>query len=128
MGRAIATRFLSAGHELIVFNRSPDKAKDLAAAGAQVASSAAAACAGREIVVTMLSDDAALEEVTFGANGIHGALLENSIHLVMGTHGTSVVRSAQDRHRQKGQHLVSAPVLGRPDAAAAGQLGVVLAG
>lgn len=128
MGRAIAARFLSAGHELTVFNRSPDKTKELSTAGAQVASSAAAACIGREIVVTMLSDDAALEEVTFGDGGIHDALPENAIHLVMGTHGTSAVRAAHERHRRKGQHLVSAPVLGRPDAAAAGQLGVVLAG
>lgn len=128
MGRAIATRFLAAGHELTVFNRSPEKAKDLAAAGAQVASNAGAACIEREIVVTMLSDDVALEEVTFGANGIHSSLPENAIHMVMGTHGTSAIRAAHERHRSKGQHLVSAPVLGRPDAAAAGQLGVVLAG
>ena len=128
MGHAIATRFLQAGHELTVFNRSPEKTKDLAEAGAQVAASAGAACIGREIVVTMLSDDVALEEVTFGDGGIHGSLPQNAIHLVMGTHGTSAVRAAHERHQRKGQHLVSAPVLGRPDAAAAGQLGVVLAG
>lgn len=128
MGRAIATRFLAAGHDLIVFNRSPEKTKDLAAAGAQVAASAGAACVDREIVVTMLSDDVALENVTFGDGGIYGSLPQNAIHLVMGTHGTSAVRAANERHQRKGQHLVSAPVLGRPDAAAAGQLGVVLAG
>jgi 3-hydroxyisobutyrate dehydrogenase-like beta-hydroxyacid dehydrogenase len=128
MGRAIATRFLQARHDLIVFNRSPEKTRELAAAGAQVASSASAACTGREIVVTMLSDDTALEAVTFGEEGIHGSLPEGGIHLVMGTHGTTAIRSAQERHQCKGQYLVSAPVLGRPDAAAAGQLGVVIAG
>lgn len=128
MGRAIATRFLAAGHDLTVFNRSPEKTKDLAAAGAQVAPNAGAACIDGEIVVTMLSDDAALDEVTFGPSGIHASLPENAIHMVMGTHGTSAIRAAHERHQRKGQHLVSAPVLGRPDAAAAGQLGVVLAG
>jgi 3-hydroxyisobutyrate dehydrogenase-like beta-hydroxyacid dehydrogenase len=128
MGRAIATRFLQAGHELTVFNRSPEKTKDLAAAGAKVAANAGAACIDREIVVTMLSDDVALEDVAFGDGGIHDSLPENAIHMVMGTHGTSAIRAACERHQRKGQHLVSAPVLGRPDAAAAGQLGVVLAG
>ncbi len=128
MGRAIATRFLEAGHDLTVFNRSPEKTKDLAAAGAQVTANAGAACVGREIVVTMLSDDVALEEVTFGDGGIHGSLPQDAIHMVMGTHGTSAIRAAYERHQRKGQHLVSAPVLGRPDAAAAGQLGIVLAG
>src|SRR5690606_231444 len=111
-----------------VFNRSADKTRDLAAAGAAVASRVGDACAGREVVVTMLSDDVALEQIAFGADGILDSLPDNSIHLVMGTHGAATIRSAYERHRERGQHLVSAPVFGRPDAAAAGQLGVAIAG
>jgi 3-hydroxyisobutyrate dehydrogenase-like beta-hydroxyacid dehydrogenase len=128
MGRAIATRFVNAGHDLAVYNRTPGKTGELAAAGAAVAASIADACRGREVVVSMLSDDAALEQVAFAAGGVCESLAAGGIHMVMGTHGTAAIRSAQERHAQAGQHLVSAPVLGRPDVAAAGQLGVVLAG
>ena len=72
MGREMAKQILGGGHELIVYNRTPGKASDLAKAGAQVASSIAAACEGREVLITMLADDAALEAVTVGAGGLRG--------------------------------------------------------
>lgn len=128
MGRAIALRLRDAGHDLVVYNRSPEKTADLAAAGATVAASVKDACAGREVVITMLSDDAALEAVALGEGGLCASLAPGAIHMAMGTHGTATIRAVQQRHQQAGQFLVSAPVLGRPDAAAAGQLGVLLAG
>lgn len=128
MGRAIAKRFVGAGHDVAVYNRTPGKTRELADAGATVAASIAEACRGREVVVSMLSDDTALEQVAFAPGGVCESLAVGGIHMVMGTHGTAAIRCAQDRHAQAGQHLVSTPVLGRPDVAAAGQLGVVLAG
>lgn len=128
MGQAIAGRIKAAGHDLVVYNRSPEKTKELAAAGAKVASSIEEVCNGREVVVSMLSDDAALEQVAFGSGGICESLAAGAIHMVMGTHGTAAIRSAVERHERAGQLIVSAPVLGRPDVAAAGQLGVVIAG
>lgn len=128
MGRAIAKRFVGAGHDVAVYNRTPGKTRELADAGATVAASIAEACRGREVVVSMLSDDTALEQVAFAPGGVCESLAAGGIHMVMGTHGTAAIRCAQDRHAQAGQHLVSTPVLGRPDVAAAGQLGVVLAG
>lgn len=128
MGQAIAGRIKAAGHDLVVYNRSPEKTKELAAAGAKVASSIEEVCNGREVVVSMLSDDAALEQVAFGPGGICESLPAGAIHMVMGTHGTAAIRSAVERHERAGQLIVSAPVLGRPDVAAAGQLGVVIAG
>ncbi len=128
MGRGIAGRILGGGHELFVYNRTPGKAAELAAAGAQAMASVALACAGREVVITMLADDAALESVTLGEGGLCASLPDGAIHLVMGTHGVGVVRALTAAHSQRGQILVAAPVLGRPDAAAAGQLGIVAAG
>jgi 3-hydroxyisobutyrate dehydrogenase-like beta-hydroxyacid dehydrogenase len=128
MGRAIAGRFLAAGHELAAYNRSPEKAQELAAAGARIAATVKDACSDREIVVTMLSDDAALDEVAFGPGGVLDSLPRGAIHMAMGTHGTTTMRAAAQRHAEAGQSFVCAPVLGRPDAAAAGQLGVILAG
>jgi len=128
MGSAIADRLKSAGHDLVVYNRTPAKCAGFAAAGVPVAPTIAAACEGREVVVSMLSDDAALEDVSLGAGGLRDSLRAGSIHLAMGTHGVDAIRSLARAHEAAGQHLVAAPVLGRPDAAAAGQLGIVAAG
>lgn len=128
MGRAIALRFVAAGHEVVAYNRSIEKTKDLAAAGARIAATVGEACEDREVVATMLADDAALEAVAFAPGGICEALPKGAIHLVMGTHGVGAIRAAEERHAKAGQILVAAPVLGRPDAAAAGQLGVLTAG
>ena len=128
MGSGIAGRLLAGGHDLAVYNRTRAKTAELAAAGAQAVASVALACAGREVVVTMLADDAALHEVTFGAGGLRDALPAGSIHMVMVTHGVALVRELAAAHSTAGQTLVAAPVLGRPDMAKAGQLGIVVAG
>lgn len=128
MGRGIAGRLLGGGHELAVYNRTPEKAADLVAAGATAAASIAVVCERREVVVTMVSDDAALADVAMRAGGLRDALPAGAIHLVMGTHGVAIVRELTQAHAAAGQTLVAAPVLGRPDAAAAGQIGIVAAG
>ena len=128
MGRGIAGRLLGGGHELAVYNRTPEKAADLVAAGATAAASIAMVCERREVVVTMVSDDAALADVAMRAGGLRDALPAGAIHVVMGTHGVAIVRELTQAHAAAGQTLVAAPVLGRPDAAAAGQIGIVAAG
>lgn len=128
MGSAIATRVLGGGHDLVVYNRTREKTAELAAAGAGVAASVAAACEEREVVMTMLADDAALSAVVLETGGLRDSLAPGAIHVVMGTHGVGTVRSLAAAHAQAGQILVAAPVLGRPDVAAAGKLGIVTAG
>ncbi len=126
MGQAISARILGAGHELVVYNRTRSKADELESQGASVADSIAEACKGREVVFTMLSDDAALREV------VHGGLLESlpkgAIHVPMGTHSVTALAEIDEAHNGAGHAFVACPVLGRPDAAAAGQLGLVPAG
>ena len=128
MGRGIAGRVLGAGHDLAVHNRTPGKDADLVAAGARSVASIAQACEQRDVVVTMLADDAALDAVALGAGGLRDSLPVGAIHMVMGTHGVGIVRALTAAHAAAGQTLVAAPVLGRPDAAASGQLGIVAAG
>ena len=128
MGAAMAGRVLDGGYELTVWNRTPEKTAELAERGARVASSVAEACAGAEAVLTMLANDEVLLEVALGPGGIVESLESGAIHVVMGTHGIGAVRTLTERHADAGQVLVAAPVLGRPDAAAAGQLGIVPAG
>jgi 3-hydroxyisobutyrate dehydrogenase-like beta-hydroxyacid dehydrogenase len=128
MGQAMARRVLEGGHDLVVFNRTAQKVSGLAAAGARVAPSVADACKEREVVISMLADDPALETVGLCAGGLRDALRAGAIHLAMGTHGVGAIRTLVEAHAAAGQVLVAAPVLGRPDAAAAGQLGIVAAG
>jgi 3-hydroxyisobutyrate dehydrogenase-like beta-hydroxyacid dehydrogenase len=128
MGSGIAGRVLASGNTLTVWNRTPEKVAELARGGAQVASSVAEACAGAEVVMTMLANDEVLLEIALGPGGIVESLDKGAIHVVMGTHGVDAVRTLTDEHSDAGQILVAAPVLGRPDIAAAGQLGIVAAG
>jgi 3-hydroxyisobutyrate dehydrogenase-like beta-hydroxyacid dehydrogenase len=126
MGQAIAQRILDGGHELVVYNRTRSKAEGLEKAGARVADSIAEACSGQEVVFTMLTDDAALHQVLEG--GLLESLPKGAIHVPMGTHSVAALTEVEGTHREAGQILVACPVLGRPDAVVAGQLGLVPAG
>jgi 3-hydroxyisobutyrate dehydrogenase-like beta-hydroxyacid dehydrogenase len=128
MGKTIAGRLVTGDHDLVVYNRTREKARELEQAGAAVATAVGAACEGREVVITMVADDDALEEVALGPGGIRESLAAGAIHVAMGTHGVGTIQALAAAHGEKAQVLVAAPVLGRPDAAAAGQLGIVAAG
>jgi 3-hydroxyisobutyrate dehydrogenase-like beta-hydroxyacid dehydrogenase len=128
MGTQIARRVVQAGNDLVAYNRTPAKAAALRDEGATIAGSIAEACAGREVVMTMLADDPALEAVAYGAGGLVESLPKGAIHMVMGTHGVTAIRALTRAHGEAGQTLVASPVLGRPDVAAAGQLFIIAAG
>ncbi|HEU4618549.1 MAG TPA: NAD(P)-dependent oxidoreductase [Gammaproteobacteria bacterium] len=128
MGQGMARRLLDAGHDLAVFDVVASQAAPLVSAGARAASSIEEVAAGRDVVVTMLVEDAIVSRTALGPGGLCEALPKGAIHLVMGTHGVAAVRELESRHREAGQTLVAAPVLGRPDLAASGQLGIVVAG
>jgi 3-hydroxyisobutyrate dehydrogenase-like beta-hydroxyacid dehydrogenase len=128
MGQGMARRLLDAGHDLKVFDQFAAQAAPLTAAGARAAASVAELAAESDVVVTMLVEDTAVTHVALGPGGLCESLRKGAIHLLMGTHGVAVVRQLEARHREAGQTLVAAPVLGRPDLAATGQLGIVVGG
>jgi 3-hydroxyisobutyrate dehydrogenase-like beta-hydroxyacid dehydrogenase len=76
----------------------------------------------------MVSDDAALADVVLAPAGIRDSMEPGAIHLAMGTHGVSAMQELAAAHRERDQALVAAPVLGRPDMAATGKLGIVAGG
>lgn len=127
MGIGMAASLLKAGHEVTVYNRTAAKAQPLVAQGARVAPQVADACRG-EAVITMLSDDAALESVAFGEGGIVASLGEGSTHISMSTISVALGERLTAAHTDARQRFVSAPVFGRPEAAAAAKLIVVAAG
>lgn len=128
MGQAMARRILEAGHDLAVYNRTTDKTKALAAAGASVVGSIAEAARYGAAVYTMLADDAALEDVAGQKNGLLQSLPKGGIHICAGTHGVGIIRKLNVAHADAGQVLLAAPMLGRPEAVASGQAGIVIAG
>jgi 3-hydroxyisobutyrate dehydrogenase-like beta-hydroxyacid dehydrogenase len=128
MGLGIAGRILTGGHDLVVYNRTPGRVDELEQAGARVATSVAEACREREVVVTTVADDAALEEVTLGSAGIRDSLPQGAIHMTMGTHGVATVRALTAAHTAARQIMIAAHAVGRPDVAAAGQIGIIVGG
>jgi len=128
MGQAMARRLLDAKHDVGIYNRTAAKAKPLADAGAKVVSSIAEAAHYGEAVYTMLADDAALEDVVFQNGGLLQSLPKGGIHVCAGTHGIAVIRKLKAVHTEKGQMLVTAPMLGRPELVSSGQAGIVASG
>lgn len=126
MGRAMALNALKAGHSVRVWNCSRDATKPLAEQGATAVNTPAEAFAG-EAVFSMLADDAALRAVL-----IDGGVLKHAqrglIHVNMATVSIALCDELVALHEQHGVAYVAAPVLGRPDVAAAGKLNIVAAG
>lgn len=128
MGQGMARRILSGGHQLAVYDVVASQVSGLVAAGASAAASVADVCKGRDIVVTMLVEDAVVTDTALRPQGIRDSLPAGSVHLAMGTYGVNAIRTLTSAHTAANQFLVAAPVLGRPDLAASGQLGIVTGG
>jgi len=128
MGKGMAHRILSGGHDLAVYDVVREATVNFETAGARVAWSVADVCNGCDVVITMLVEDVTVTEVALGAGGLRDSLASGAIHLAMGTYGVATIRKLANAHGKAGQVLVAAPVLGRPDLAASGQLGIVAAG
>jgi hypothetical protein len=128
MGRGMAHRLLGGGHDLVVHDVIRAAGDDFVKAGARFADTIAELSAGREVVVTMLVEDAAVIDVALRPGGLCESLPKGALHVAMGTYGVGAIRTLATAHAKAGQVLVAAPVLGRPDLAASGQLGIVAGG
>ncbi len=128
MGHPMAHNLIKAAHQLTVWNRTPEKAKELEAAGAKVARTAGEAARDADVVFTMLSDDAAVESAVFGKGGLLEGMRSGSIHVSSSTISVALSQKLQQEHSEHQQKYVSAPVFGRPEAAQAAKLFIVAAG
>jgi 3-hydroxyisobutyrate dehydrogenase-like beta-hydroxyacid dehydrogenase len=128
MGSAIASNLIKAHHEVTVYNRTRSRSEELRPLGARVAGSPAEAASDAEALITMLADDRAVEEVVFTNGKAIDALPAGAVHISMSTISVALARRLVEAHSEKQQYYVSAPVFGRPDAAAAAKLFVVAAG
>jgi len=110
MGSGMAHRILGAGHDMVVFDAVAAQAEPFVKGGARAAASLAEVCAGREVVVSMLVEDAVVLDVVTGKGGLRDSLAQGAIHLVMGTHGVATIRALDAVHTAAGQTLVASPV------------------
>ena len=101
---------MKAGYSLTVYNRTKEKAADLLEK-VEYAETPRQAAEHADIVLSMLSDDEAVTDVTFGACGIIAGLSENGIHISMSTISTALSEQLSAAHSGRGQSFIAAPVL-----------------
>ena len=126
MGKAIAGHLIRCGHRVSVWNRSPGPVQELLVSGAKAVAHPSELARG-EFLLTMLANDAATRAVVID-QGVLDAATPGLIHLNLATVSVALAKELAEIHRQRNIGYLAAPVFGRPEAAAAGKLHVVVAG
>ena len=128
MGQPMARRLLETGYSLTVWNRTAEKAGSLLAAGAKAASSPRALAQASDVVITMVTDSSASEEVCCGSDGVLDGAHPGLILIDMSSIAPEMSRSIAERARAKGVPMLDAPVTGNPKVASEGKLGIMVGG
>jgi len=128
MGLPMATNLLKAGYRLRVFNRTPERAASLVAGGAKLESRPAGVALPGGILITSLANDQVLQQLIGGEDGPITCLVPAGIHVSMSTISPATALKLAEDHERIGVTYLAAPILGRPEVAAAGELSVFLAG
>ncbi|MFN3659149.1 MAG: NAD(P)-dependent oxidoreductase [Pseudolabrys sp.] len=122
MGAAVAARLMEVGHEVMVWNRTPEKTRPLADAGAKVAKTPAELASACEAVITMLTDKASIDAVYKGQDGLLAGEAKGKLFIDMSTLPPKVLTALAPDVRAKGAALVECPVGGSTTPARKGQL------
>jgi 3-hydroxyisobutyrate dehydrogenase len=122
MGAALATRLQSCGHGLLVWNRTPDKAKTLVEAGAELGETPAAVVKRSEVIITCLLDENALEAIFDGDQGVLAADASGKLFIEMSTVQPKIQQTLAERIIRKGGAYVECPVSGSTGPAREGRL------
>lgn len=123
MGVGMATRLVTAGHQLSVFNRTPTRAEPLARVGARVTASARDAAENADVIIGMTADDESSRVMWLGEGGALAATnAPDALAIECSTLSHDWVLELANKVRARGFRYVDAPVTGLPDAAAAGTL------
>jgi 3-hydroxyisobutyrate dehydrogenase-like beta-hydroxyacid dehydrogenase len=127
MGLGMAQNLINAGHHLTVYNRTLEKANDLTGVY-DTAKTPKEAVDNADLVITMLSEDSVLYEAVTGENGFLNAMKKDAIHISMSTISPDTSRDLYQQHKAANTHYLTAPVFGRPLAAASAQLFICVSG
>src|SRR3989441_5439175 len=128
MGSRRAGRLLAARHDVLVYNRTPERARPLEQGGAKVAPTAKQLAAGVDVVCSSVANDAALEEVMFGPNGALAGARPGAVVIEMSTVSPRTSRRLHESARAKGVAVLDAPVSGSTPQAEQGQLVIFVGG
>lgn len=126
LGMAIAENILERHQLLYVYNRTAAKAKPLADKGAVVCASVKELASQCDVVFTIVSDDAALNDITMGTGGIAAHLRKGGIHVSLSTILPSTSVALQALHLQHGSHYLDCPVMARPEVARARKINFLI--
>src|SRR5260370_18769773 len=128
MGSGMASNLLKAGYELTVWNRSAEKCEPFARKGARVAQSPADAVRDVDLVIYMLSNVEAVQDVVFGAKGILAAISEGRIAIDMSTVLPAMSLREEKAYAERGVDFLDVPVFGSKQEAADAKLWIMAAG
>jgi len=128
MGKPMAKNLMEAGYDLVVHNRSPEKAEELAGEGATAAGSPREVAEGCDVVITMLPDSPQVEEVLSGEGGVFEGVREGALIVDMSTISPVVTESLAKGAKEKGASLLDAPVSGGDVGAIEGTLSIMVGG
>lgn len=128
LGTPIAENLLMQHQPLYVYNRTAAKAQPLADKGAVICTSVKELAALCDVVFSIVSDDAALNHITLGPDGIAANLRPGGIHISLSTILPATSTSLAAAHRQYENHYIASPVMGRPEAARARKLNFLVSG
>jgi 3-hydroxyisobutyrate dehydrogenase-like beta-hydroxyacid dehydrogenase len=128
MGSGMAHRLLEMGFSLKVYNRTRQKAEEVAAFGAELTSSPAEAVENSHVVVLSLSEESAIDMVLFGPDGAHQTMKPGTLVVDTSTTSPSYAREVVGRLAALGARRVEACVIGNPEQARAGELRIFAAG
>src|SRR5438309_5876077 len=128
MGSGMASNLLKAGYQLTVWNRSIEKCKPFARKGARVADTPADAARDVDLVIYILSNDEAVEDVVLGAKGILSGIKEGQIALDMSTVLPATSLREEEAYAKRGVDFLDAPVFGSKQESAQAKLWIMAAG
>jgi len=128
MGGRMASRLLAAHHDVVVYNRTSERARPLEQRGAKVASTPKDLASGVDVICSSVANDAALEQVMFGPDGALEGTRAGSIVIEMSTVNPRISRRLHEAARSKGVSVLDAPVSGSTVQAEQGQLVIFVGG
>lgn len=128
LGTPIARNLIESGYPIRIFNRTRNKVNPLIQLGATGVDTLKELAAISGVVITLVSDDQALQEITTGPEGLLANMQPGSIHISMSTVSPELVKTLTRQHKDAGKIYLAAPIMGRPEAARSRQLTILVAG
>ena len=128
MGMPMARNLMKAGFAVTVYNRTTSKADKLVAEGAKIASSPKEAAKGNSVIITIVSDTPDVESVILGESGVIEGVETDAVVIDMSTISPQATQKMAERIKEKGAHMLDAPVSGGDQGAINGTLSIMVGG